>query len=1042
MDRYGKQDEPRDSSRRGGNPLGLPRLGDKGTPLKFASCPATGPGLSAGPGPGPGPGRTRPPGDARLPAPGLDLLASPGPGPGPRTALVSGWHTNASPGSKILGPSDFFSCLRGQTPPSRADGQPAARARPADALDRQRGVPTPRGAETRHQPASRTSGRTAGEWKQAEACGGTRLEAAGPPRHWTRIAGRGGGRAAACSCRLSGGPRRSSAPGPPRAGPARNRPSPPAPAAHRLLGFSPPPVGDACRAAPPCDVTLPGTAFRAFPAPLLGDSWGRRRWPRPTHAPGGSPSGRPLGTATTPAGAEERADGAAGSLRLSLRRRLPSRSPPAGPTEACRQTAAPLIEPAKQKARWKPGRHLLGPGRGRERRRLPKALSLPPSLPLGEKRRRRGAQADRGEPLDASHGGPPADSRSTQPPKAAGRQRPLACNRSTQWPPAAEGGSRAPGCHPRGRQPPTAAGRRGPLACRWAPPQWPPRAGPEPLALGVAKCRRAAGEDRRARARVRARLPLSLPSFGSPATRPRRRLPPGLPPRSVTAAGGLPPLPPAPARRGREARRPPPPPPPSRPSPRPAYRAWDPRGGKSRPLAARGGAPLGPSRHAAPTPQGFGLGRALRPPDSAYRAWDPRGGEREGAARGGDDRAGPGARAPAPPEPPVGPGPAAERGLGGGGGGGGGREEASRTRATPLPGRRRRRRTGLRPVGRARKRQKLVAGCPTIVRYAAGERRRRIRPPLRAPTTSGAPHRARPPERAGGRLLRAHRGSGGAAWVNNPTLGEFCFTMIGRADIEGSKSDVAMNAWPPQASYPCDQASFCPSAPREVSVLPELALGHLRYALTGVPPQSNSPPAAVPGAGRGRRAPAAWRQKREPPSGLAPPPHRSSAPNGNPTTSPPKTGTGSANDGNRKEAILASSATHKRASTGCPKRPRAVSKHPPSPPRDEDSESSYSDSEYEDHWAEITTEVLVPLFNLLRGSEDLDSPRALTPEARESITKVQEALSSRQAHRFSKTTSHHSLEMETSPEPTEPACHQTIDQMATDTAYRQTTHFI
>ncbi|KRY43785.1 Uncharacterized protein T03_13750 [Trichinella britovi] len=89
--------------------------------------------------------------------------------------------------------------------------------------------------------------------------------------------------------------------------------------------------------------------------------------------------------------------------------------------------------------------------------------------------------------------------------------------------------------------------------------------------------------------------------------------------------------------------------------------------------------------------------------------------------------------------------------------------------------------------------------------------------------------------------------------------------MIGRADIEGSKSNVAMNAWPPQASYPCgpaftvcirtenqDQASFCPSAPREVSVLPELALGHLRYRLTGVPPQSNSPPGTVPGAGRAR----------------------------------------------------------------------------------------------------------------------------------------------------------------------------------------------
>jgi hypothetical protein len=105
--------------------------------------------------------------------------------------------------------------------------------------------------------------------------------------------------------------------------------------------------------------------------------------------------------------------------------------------------------------------------------------------------------------------------------------------------------------------------------------------------------------------------------------------------------------------------------------------------------------------------------------------------------------------------------------------------------------------------------------------------------------------------------------------------------MIGRADIEGSKSDVAMNAWPPQASYPCgnfsdtscsklskpkgsigrafavrirtenqDQASFCPFALREVSVLAELALGHLRYHLTDVPPQSNSPPGGVLGSSR------------------------------------------------------------------------------------------------------------------------------------------------------------------------------------------------
>ena len=112
--------------------------------------------------------------------------------------------------------------------------------------------------------------------------------------------------------------------------------------------------------------------------------------------------------------------------------------------------------------------------------------------------------------------------------------------------------------------------------------------------------------------------------------------------------------------------------------------------------------------------------------------------------------------------------------------------------------------------------------------------------------------------------------------MNNPTLGEFCFTMIGRADIEGSKSNVAMNAWLPQASYPCgnfsdtsclklptskgsighafavcirtenqNQASFCPFALREVSVLAELTLGHLRYRLTDVPPQSNSLPDRV-----------------------------------------------------------------------------------------------------------------------------------------------------------------------------------------------------
>ena len=100
--------------------------------------------------------------------------------------------------------------------------------------------------------------------------------------------------------------------------------------------------------------------------------------------------------------------------------------------------------------------------------------------------------------------------------------------------------------------------------------------------------------------------------------------------------------------------------------------------------------------------------------------------------------------------------------------------------------------------------------------------------------------------------------------------------MIGRADIEESKSDVAMNAWPPQASYPCgnfsdtsslklkkakgsighaftvcihtenqNQVSFYPFILHEISVLIELTLGHLCYLLTDVPPQPNSLPDGV-----------------------------------------------------------------------------------------------------------------------------------------------------------------------------------------------------
>lgn len=47
----------------------------------------------------------------------------------------------------------------------------------------------------------------------------------------------------------------------------------------------------------------------------------------------------------------------------------------------------------------------------------------------------------------------------------------------------------------------------------------------------------------------------------------------------------------------------------------------------------------------------------------------------------------------------------------------------------------------------------------------------------------------------------------------------------------------------------CDPARFCLSSPQEVSILPELTLGDLPYDLTGVLPQPNSPPDAVPGTG-------------------------------------------------------------------------------------------------------------------------------------------------------------------------------------------------
>ena len=65
-----------------------------------------------------------------------------------------------------------------------------------------------------------------------------------------------------------------------------------------------------------------------------------------------------------------------------------------------------------------------------------------------------------------------------------------------------------------------------------------------------------------------------------------------------------------------------------------------------------------------------------------------------------------------------------------------------------------------------------------------------------------------------------------------------------------------------------DQAGICPFALREVSVLPEPALGHLRYHLTDVPPQSNSPPDIVPQPGYGCRLEIQYRKGGIPTSAL------------------------------------------------------------------------------------------------------------------------------------------------------------------------------
>ncbi|PHT25316.1 hypothetical protein CQW23_35053 [Capsicum baccatum] len=64
--------------------------------------------------------------------------------------------------------------------------------------------------------------------------------------------------------------------------------------------------------------------------------------------------------------------------------------------------------------------------------------------------------------------------------------------------------------------------------------------------------------------------------------------------------------------------------------------------------------------------------------------------------------------------------------------------------------------------------------------------------------------------------------------------------MIGRADIEGSKSNVAMNAWLPQASYPCGNFSDTSSSEFRRS---KESLGHafMAFRRAGKAPEGTVP---------------------------------------------------------------------------------------------------------------------------------------------------------------------------------------------------------
>ncbi|KAF2752619.1 hypothetical protein EJ05DRAFT_525842 [Pseudovirgaria hyperparasitica] len=76
------------------------------------------------------------------------------------------------------------------------------------------------------------------------------------------------------------------------------------------------------------------------------------------------------------------------------------------------------------------------------------------------------------------------------------------------------------------------------------------------------------------------------------------------------------------------------------------------------------------------------------------------------------------------------------------------------------------------------------------------------------------------------------------------------FSSISSLKFRGTKGSIGYTFIVYIHTKNQNQGDFCPFALLEISVLHESPLGHLRYGLTDVPPQPNSPPDNVFNPGR------------------------------------------------------------------------------------------------------------------------------------------------------------------------------------------------